>query len=50
MYDLSGMQLGEEKLLLKDIDEIAKRLFIERHAKNPSYLYHNGKPLVTYGE
>lgn len=47
MYDLSGMQLGEEKLLLKDIDEIAKRYSLKDHAKNPSYLYHNGKPLVT---
>ena len=47
MYDLSGMQPGEEKLLLKDIAEIAQRHSLKNHAKNPSYLYHNGKPLVT---
>ena len=47
MYDLSGMQPGEEQLLLKDIAEIAERYSLKDHAKNPSYLYHNGKPLVT---
>lgn len=47
MYDLSGMKPGEEGLLLKDIAEIARQYFIKDHVKNPSYLYHNGKPLVT---
>ena len=47
MYDLSGMQPGEERLLLKDIAEISERYSLKDHAKNPSYLYHNGKPLVT---
>ena len=47
MYDLSGMQPGEEQLLLKDIAEIADRYSLKDHVKNPSYLYHNGKPLVT---
>ena len=37
MYDLSGMQPGEEKLLLKDIAEIAQRHSLKNHAKNPSY-------------
>lgn len=47
MYDLSGMQPGNEQFLLKDIAEIAKRHSLKNRAKNPSYLYHNGKPLVT---
>lgn len=37
-YDLSGMQLGEEKLLLKDIDGNSKALFIERSCKNPIHI------------
>ena len=47
MYDLSGMKPGEEQFLLKDITEVAARHSLKDHAKNPSYLYHNGKPLVT---
>lgn len=47
MYDLSGMMPGEEQILLKDIQELAKRYSLHEHAANPSYLYHNGKPLVT---
>ncbi len=35
MYDLSGMQPGEEQLLLKDIAEIAERYSLKDHAKNP---------------
>lgn len=46
MYDLSGMRPGEEQLLLSDIAEVAKRHHLKNHQKNPSYLYHNGKPLV----
>lgn len=47
MYDLSGMRPGDEDILLKDISDVAKRHSLKDHAKNPSYLYHNGKPLVT---
>lgn len=47
MYDLSGMAPGEEDILLADIDRVAKRHDLFDHDKNPSYLYHNGKPLVT---
>lgn len=46
MYDLSGMSPGGEKLLLDDIQKVAERHYLKDHAKNPSYLYHNGKPLV----
>lgn len=47
MYDLSGMPTNGDQILLKDIAEVAKRYSIKEHDKNPSYLYHNGKPLVT---
>ncbi len=46
MYDLSGMNPGDEQLLLKDIAELAERHSLKDHHRNPSYLYHNGKPLV----
>lgn len=46
MYDLSGMQPREEGLLLADIAEIAERYSLKDHDANPSYLYHNGRPLV----
>ncbi|WP_321335448.1 glycoside hydrolase family 71/99-like protein [uncultured Bacteroides sp.] len=47
MYDLSGMNSGEEQILLKDIDELTKLHSLKNHARNPSYLYHNNKPLVV---
>lgn len=47
MYDLSGMRPGDEQVLLNDIDEINKNHNLKDHARNPSYLYHNGKPLVV---
>jgi len=47
MYDLSGMNPGEELLLLNDIEELSKEHFLKEHSKNPSYLYHNGRPLVA---
>ena len=47
MYDLSGMRPDEVHILLDDIQVLAKRHHLFEHAKNPSYLYHNGKPLVA---
>ena len=47
MYDLSGMRSGDEHVLLNDIDEVSKQHSLKDRAKNPSYLYHNGKPMVT---
>ena len=47
MYDLSGMPSGGDEFLLKDIAEIAEKHALFDHSKNPSYLYHNGKPLVA---
>ncbi|MDR0938851.1 MAG: xylosidase [Mediterranea sp.] len=47
MYDLSGMRPGDEEVLLRDIVDVARRHALKDRPKNPSYLYHNGKPLVT---
>jgi hypothetical protein len=47
MYDLSGMLPGDEQLVLKDIDAIAAQYDIYERVNNPSYLHHNGKPLVA---
>lgn len=46
MYDLSGMRPGEEHIVLNDIGLLEKEYYLKEHEKNPSYLYHNGKPLV----
>lgn len=46
MYDLSGMRPGDENTLLNDIDALEKEYGMKQR-KNPSYLYHNGKPLVA---
>lgn len=47
MYDLSGMELGDEQLVMMDIDSIAANYDIFERKNNPSYLFHNGKPLVA---
>jgi|GEM_PF-745624 len=47
MYDLSGMQPGDEQVVLKDIDELESKYHFKDRKENPSYLYHNGKPLVS---
>jgi len=47
MYDLSGMRPGDEHTVLHDIDEVAVKHALKERQLNPSYLYHNGKPLVA---
>lgn len=47
MYDLSGMNKGEEEIVISDIQKLAAEYHLFEHAKNPSYLYHNGRPLVA---
>ena len=48
-YDLTGTKKGYAKILLKDLDEIIKRHDLLNRKKNPTFLYHNGKPLVAFG-
>lgn len=47
MYDLSGMNKGEEGFVISDIKKLAEEYNLFNHAKNPSYLYHNGHPLIA---
>jgi hypothetical protein len=47
MYDLSGMSPGDERVLLDDMDQLEKEYRLKSGKKAPTYLYHNGKPLVA---
>lgn len=47
MYDLSGMVPGDEQLVLKDIAALSAKYDLKERKNNPSYLHHNGKPLVA---
>lgn len=48
MYDLSGMSPSNGPgTLLEDVSDLADRFRLFDHRNNPSYLYHNGKPLVA---
>lgn len=47
MYDLSGMPRNGVEVLVNDIQELAVEHSLFSHKDNPSYIYHNGKPLVT---
>lgn len=47
MYDLSGMRPGDENVILQDIERLSGLHNIKERKKNTSYLWHNGRPLVT---
>lgn len=47
MYDLSGASTEDCNLILYDIDSIAQAHSLFNHDINPSYLYHNERPLVS---
>ena len=47
MYDLSGMKGTDASFVLDDIDELTRLFNIGNRKKNPSYLFHNGRPLVV---
>lgn len=47
MYDLSGMHPGDQDFILSDIDSLAIRHKIFNREANPSYLWHNGRPMVS---
>lgn len=47
MYDLSGMQPGDEQVLLKDLDELDQKYNLLAGTTCPTYLHHNGKPLIV---
>lgn len=48
MYDLSGCHSATMcDYVFSDIDDVAEKYNLFDHDKFPSYLYHNGKPLVV---
>ena len=46
MYDLSGMEAGEEDILIRDWKELCEKYKLVSR-KNNHYVYHHGKPLVA---
>lgn len=47
MYDLSGAKSEDMALLLKDWDTIVRKYELFDNKKHPTYLRHNGKPLLA---
>lgn len=47
MYDLSGMQPGEEEVVFQDIDALTARYHLLDADKPTTYLHQHGKPLVA---
>ncbi len=48
-YDLTQTKKGYAKVLLDDLDETIKKHDLFNRKKNPTFLYHNGKPLIAFG-
>lgn len=46
MYDLSGMETGEEDILIRDWKELCEKYKLVSRNNN-HYVYHHGKPLVA---
>ena len=46
MYDLSGMEAGEEDILIRDWKELCEKYKLVSRNNN-NYVYHHGKPLVA---
>lgn len=47
MYDLSGMRAGEDSVVINDVRRLANEYSLMSQDDNPSYLRHNGRPLVA---
>lgn len=47
MYDLSGCTSADVAYLEQDWNELQSLFKLSDNKQNPTYLYHNGKPLVT---
>ncbi len=47
MYDLSGMEAEDIHYVLEDIDALEKLYDLKGRGEFPSYLHHNGRPLVA---
>lgn len=47
MYDLSGMEKGDEQILMNDWKFICRKYKVTNRKHYTNYLFHNGKPLVA---
>ncbi|QDK79035.1 xylosidase [Spirosoma sp. KCTC 42546] len=47
MYDLSGSTSADMELLVKDWEEVQQIFSLFNNQENPTYLRHNGKPLLA---
>ncbi|MCA9193866.1 MAG: hypothetical protein KDB03_18975 [Planctomycetales bacterium] len=47
MYDLSGLRRGETQIVIDDWKMLVDRMLLGCDPRDPSYLHHNGKPVVT---
>ncbi|GAB3699051.1 hypothetical protein GCM10027592_24690 [Spirosoma flavus] len=47
MYDLSGSTSADMDLLVKDWEEVQQLFSLFNNKQNPTYLRHNGKPLLA---
>ena len=47
MYDLSGSTSADMDLLVKDWEEVQQLFSLFNNKENPTYLRHNGKPLLA---
>lgn len=48
-YDLTGMAQGHSHVLLADLDEMTEKYDMFKRVNYPTFLHHNGKPLIAIG-
>jgi hypothetical protein len=48
-YDLTGMAQGYSQVLLADLDEMIEKYDMFKRVDHPTFLHHNGKPLIAIG-
>jgi len=48
-YDLTGMGQGYSQVLLADLDEMIEKYDMFERVNYPTFLHHNGKPLIAIG-
>jgi hypothetical protein len=47
MYDLSGLQKDQTRLVIEDWKTLVDRMHLTKDANDQAYLHHNGKPVVA---
>lgn len=48
-YDITGISKGNSSVLLADLDAMMAKYHNFDREHNPTFLYHNGKPLIAFG-